>query len=771
MQTTKPKPARLRSHLDSLISAALFFLSFFVYLKTLAPGVAYMFDDSLEFQLLASRMAIAHPTGYPLYSLLLKLATFLPFGEIAYRANLLSAVSGAGAVAFLYLGARLLTARFANPGTAAGEILARVPALVAALAFAFGGTFWSQSILAEVYALQAFLMAVTLWLVLRWGAQPAPRNPSALLPVVFFAGLMLTHHRMTVLILPALAVYVLCYDRSFLRQPRALLSMALVFALPLLLYLYLPVRGAVTSSLDGAYQNTPGGFVNWILGTAYTVFITQNPLAQERGGAYYWTLLVNTLTPLGLLAAVGGFVALFLRAWREWLLLALGLAANLIFVLTYRVADIDVFFISTFLLAALFAAAGMAGLLWTAYYALTPRGAMLASVVGALVLLWIPVTLYRDNSARVDLSAKMDVAGYGRTVLAQPLPENSTIVGILGEMTLVRYLQETQRIRPDVETIAADKEEDRFKAIDDALAQGRSVFLTRPLAGIEKNYALSALGPLIRVQRRANRQNPPAPQHALNADFGDVSLLGYTRDTPGANGNVIPLTLFWQARDKIDNNRLVSMKLIDAQGRVAGQVDRRPVLDAYPTNAWRSGEYIADAYEVPIFVGAAPGEYALQVTLYDPESGKVYGQQELERVTIPAATQNVASELLGVSEIVLRDLGGIQFAGYDLDTSEPFAPGASVPATLLWRIPQAGAAREIEFAVTDQLGNVVASQTAAVGGADAQAGQYLRREFNISLPQALAAGKYLAQVTVRGGTDLPFTSNKMLLDTLEVTAP
>lgn len=771
MTTTKSNLARLRPGLDYFIGAALFLISLFVYIKTLAPGAAYMFDDSLEFQLLASRMAIAHPTGYPLYSLLLKLATFLPYGDVAYRANLISAVSGAGAVAFLYLGARQLTARFADAQSAAGEILTRVPALVAAFAFAFGATFWSQSILAEVYALQACLMAVTLWLVLRWGALPAPRNPSALLPVVFFAGLMLTHHRMTVLLFPALAVYVLSYDRSFLRQPRTLLKMALVFALPLLLYLYLPLRGTVTSSLDGAYQNTPEGFVNWILGTAYTVFITQNPLAQERGEKYYSTLVLDTLTPLGLLAAVGGFVALFLRAWREWLLVSLGLAANLIFALTYRVADIDVFFIPTFLLGALLAAAGMAGLLWAAYYTFSPRSAVIVSAAGVLVLLWIPVSLYWDNYARVDLSGKTDVVEYGRAMLSQPLPDNSTIVGILGEMSLVRYLQETQGIRPDVETIAADKEEDRFKVIDDALARGRNVFLTRTLAGIEKNYALTALGPLIQVQRRANRQNAPAPEHALNTDFGGVSFLGYTRNRQYENARIIPVTLFWQPQRKIDNNRLVSMKLIDGQGRVAGQIDRRPVGDAYPTNAWRSGEYIADTYNVPIFTGAAPGEYALQVTMYDPESGKVYGQQELERVTVPAATQSVASELLGVSKIVLRDLGGILFAGYDLDTGEPFAPGASVPATLLWRIPQTGAAREIELAVTDQLGNVVASQTATVGGADAQAGQYERQEFSVPLPQALAAGSYLAQVTVRGGTNLPFASNRLLLDTMEVKAP
>ena len=181
-------------------------------------------------------------------------------------------------------------------------------------------------------------------------------------------------------------------------------------------------------------------------------------------------------------------------------------------------------------------------------------------------------------------------------------------------------------------------------------------------------------------------------------------------------------------------------------------------------------EDIADAYALPVFVGVAPGEYTVQVTLYNPETGQVYGQQALERVVIGADTQNVARELLGVNEIVLREMGGIQFVGYDLDTTEAFAPGARVPVTLLWRMPQAGMTREIEFSITDQLGKVIASQTASVGG-DVQAGQYVRQELGVVLPETLSAGKYLAQVSVRGEMNLPFASDKMMLGTLEVRAP
>ena len=388
---------RARSNPDWIVSAALFVLTFFIYLRTLAPSVAYLFDDSLEFQLLASRMAIAHPTGYPLYSLLIKLATFVPIGDVAYRVNLVSALSAAGTVMFVYLGSRILTRRFLTANNTVGEILLRAPALIAALVLAFGATFWSQAILAEVYALQAFLTALMLWLVLRWGVRYSHEEPhyTFLIPIAFLAGLMLTHHRMSVLLLPAVAVYVLSYDRGVLRQPRLLLKIGLAFVLPLLLYLYLPIRGTVTSSLDGTYRNTPDGFLNWILGTAYTVFVTQNPFNQTRDAFYFINLIVQDSTALGLVAIVGGLVALFLRAWKEWLLLTLALLANLVFVATYRVADINVFFIPTFVLLALLIAAGLAGFLWLAYYALSNRVASIIAAVVALLLLLIPLSLLR----------------------------------------------------------------------------------------------------------------------------------------------------------------------------------------------------------------------------------------------------------------------------------------------------------------------------------------------------------------------------------------
>ena len=111
-----------------------------VYVRTLAPGVLY--GDSAEFQTLAATLGVAHPSGYALYLLLAKVFTRLPWENIAWRVNLLSAVMGALALMGLYWMIRRLG------GSLSGAILG-------AVMVGIGRTFWSQTVMAEVYTLAA----------------------------------------------------------------------------------------------------------------------------------------------------------------------------------------------------------------------------------------------------------------------------------------------------------------------------------------------------------------------------------------------------------------------------------------------------------------------------------------------------------------------------------------------------------------------------------------------------------------------------------------
>ncbi|MBI3740427.1 MAG: DUF2723 domain-containing protein, partial [Chloroflexi bacterium] len=85
-----------QSRRDHFIAAAIFLFTFTIYLRTLAPSVVFLFDDTLDFQYSIPRLGIAHQTGYPLYTLLGKIFTALvPLNDAAFRLNLFSALCAA----------------------------------------------------------------------------------------------------------------------------------------------------------------------------------------------------------------------------------------------------------------------------------------------------------------------------------------------------------------------------------------------------------------------------------------------------------------------------------------------------------------------------------------------------------------------------------------------------------------------------------------------------------------------------------------------------
>jgi len=73
------------------------------YALTLSPTVAWvnLGEDSGDLLAASATLGIPHPTGYPLFILLGRLATFLPLGTIAFRINLVAAVAAAASVYFV----------------------------------------------------------------------------------------------------------------------------------------------------------------------------------------------------------------------------------------------------------------------------------------------------------------------------------------------------------------------------------------------------------------------------------------------------------------------------------------------------------------------------------------------------------------------------------------------------------------------------------------------------------------------------------------------
>ena len=195
---------------DALIALIASVFAVLLYLRTLAPGV--LGGDSGEFQFAAWLGGFAHPTGYPLYLLLGWLWThLLPLHDPAWRMNAFSALWGGVATGLVYLLAlRMLRQANANPWS-------RPLALFAAFVFAVTPTFWSQATLAEVYTLNAALVAAILLGLVIWGQTGSRR---ALYLTALLYGLSLAHHRTTLLYLPAIAIFMWLAMRQQTTSPR-----------------------------------------------------------------------------------------------------------------------------------------------------------------------------------------------------------------------------------------------------------------------------------------------------------------------------------------------------------------------------------------------------------------------------------------------------------------------------------------------------------------------------------------------------------------------
>ncbi len=127
-----------------------------------------------------------------------------------------------------------------------------------------------------------------------------------------------------------------------------------------------------------------------------------------------------------------------------------------------------------------------------------------------------------------------------------------------------------------------------------------------------------SLGQILVRGRKRQFEVPPI-EHPLVAYFGEVvSLLGYDLEEDEiAPGGILYLTLYWQAQQEMDVSYTVFVHLLDAQNHIWGQRDSVPDGGQYPTTGWLEGEVVEDEYEIAVDSSAPPGEYIIEVGLYD----------------------------------------------------------------------------------------------------------------------------------------------------------
>jgi hypothetical protein len=337
------------------------------------PGLVGI-GDTPKLQFVGALLGTPHPPGYPLYTVLLHVFSYIPVGSYAFRANLVSGVFGAVSVGLAFLVLRALGTR------------ALVAAPVA-LAFGTGRIYWSQAILAEVYTLNTAIVFGIVLALLRWRA--GRRSPWLLGAIALF-GLGVGHHLTMVMLGPVFVAFVLFTDR---RQglARPTLAVAAVMAVAgLSQYGLIWLRTVQGARFLESQASTLGELATIVTASIFQrhLFVLGWDTVLFERAPWFGELFLEELGPAALAAAALGVA---LAAWRrsiEGLFVAAMLATGLVFAINYDVHDVEVFLILPFAFAWFLAGAGIEAVARWEDRAPRPLAPSVALVLAMLVPAW-----------------------------------------------------------------------------------------------------------------------------------------------------------------------------------------------------------------------------------------------------------------------------------------------------------------------------------------------------------------------------------------------
>jgi hypothetical protein len=573
-----------------------------------------------------------------------------------------------------------------------------------------------------------------------------------------------------VLLAPALLAYIGLIDRRAFRDRRPVLKALLLLLLPLLLYLYLPLRAPQTPYLrlpltEGRdlvlYENTLASLVGFVLGGPFGGSIDLSVDLGERL-AMAWGFLRGEVRWIGLILALVGVIQLAVgrlapgphagqsgpgRGHRALLALTgLAYVTSVAFNLVYTIGDIYVLYVPTYLIVVLWMAVGVGALA-----ALAGRR-RLASALIVLPFFALPLWMVTSQYADLDQIQNTRARMRWEAILAEPLPANAVLVSNdrnnIMPMWYFQYVDGRQPgwlglfplITPEVPSLA--------QVLDLALGTGRPVYLIKEMPGVEVKVNIEPEGRLWRVLGPAAGEEPV---YRLDVRLADaLTLLGHDRSPHSPQpGETLQVSLYWEALRPLAEEYHTFVHLLDGEGQWVAQSDRQPGGVYYPTTLWQTGERLRDDHLLTIPPGTPDGVYNLLAGAYAFASDGT-----LEPLGDPVVAGHV-----GIKSKVQTEPGDVghptsanfadrmELIGYDWSSAE-----GTLTVTLHWHCLHPPGGDYTVFAhLLDGNGNVVTQSDGQPQGGTYptsvwNTGEVVADKRLLSLPSGLPAGDYRLRV-------------------------
>ena len=411
-------------------------------------------------------LGIPHPTGYPFYSLFGRFfSTIIPIGNIAYRMNMESALFASLAVMMTYF--IILKLSIINYQL---SIIRIIPSIVASLILAFSPTFWEQAVIAEKYTLNAFFFSLLIFILLKWQeAQNSKlKTQNYLYLFAFLLGLSFCHHMQTSFVVPASIFFIIAtlwnhrnishrghrehrgiihrlhrFSQIFsIRNSQFAIRNLLLFLLPLLLYLYLPIRSSAHPSINWGDPDRINGFLDYLTAKGYAHYFEQSSILDhlKRAAIHWKTTIPNQFGILFFPALTGVFLLLIKRKMVFGLFLLVVLA-NTTHCSHYNIPNVWDYYIPTYIILSI----GLSETLSLPFSLIKHRALLLLSPF----LLLIPILPFSKNIKVQNRSKEYHYYDEGMAWLS-PLKENAIVLTKGDICFILWYLHYVENVRADL---------------------------------------------------------------------------------------------------------------------------------------------------------------------------------------------------------------------------------------------------------------------------------------------------------------------------------
>ncbi|MCZ6775707.1 MAG: DUF2723 domain-containing protein [Ignavibacteria bacterium] len=443
--------------------------AFVVYLETLAPTVTFI--DNGELAAVACTLGIAHPTGYPLFTLLGWMFSRLPIAsEEIVRLNIMAAFFCAVGVYFFYLLVHVILTflskhsgviKLRKDGNLSTALF--VASAGASLLLAFSETYWSQAVSIEVYSLHVLFLSLVMLLFVKANSSEfddavaegsrseMPRGVWWIL-FAFTLGLAFTNHMTTILLALGLLFLYFATQGNSATSWKRIGFMTIPFVLGLSVYLYLPIRAAQSPQLNWGNTSTFERFLWHLSGKQYRVWIFSSTEAASRQLKYFLNTLPEEFAYIGIIAALIGLFTLW-RGHRR-----LFVATNLLFLtcvlysINYDIHDIDSYFLLAYFCIALWAGCGLLAM----FFWISAKTSLKIPMLAAL-LIGVSLTPFFFHHAKTNERENYLVEDYTMNMFASLEPD-ALVFSFQWDywVSASYYYQFVKGVRPDV--VVVDKE-------------------------------------------------------------------------------------------------------------------------------------------------------------------------------------------------------------------------------------------------------------------------------------------------------------------------